>query len=113
MTSGIFFSSEHLPLLGLRDVIARAERLKVEELAVEIVEERLDVRLAVEERVPIIGAPREGRARSHRGVDEQAVSDRCDQPGDDDRCRAERRDLQTLTVSAEFGWFYFFAWQKG
>ncbi|MCA1665315.1 MAG: hypothetical protein LC659_13805, partial [Myxococcales bacterium] len=66
-----------------------------------------DVRLAVEERVDVVGAPRERRAWPHRGVRKQAVSDGSDQPGDDDRSRAERRDLKTLTVSAEFRWWRF------
>jgi len=96
-----------LPLLGLLNVVARAERLEVEELSVEVVEERFDVRLAVEERVDVFGAPRERRTWPHRGVGEQAVSDGCDQPGDDDRSRAEGRDLNTATVTAKFRWFRF------
>src|SRR4051794_21969901 len=101
-----------LPLLGLLNVVARAERLEVEELSVEVVEERFDVRLAVEQRVDVVGAPGECRAWPHRGVGEQAVCDGSDQPGDDDRSRTERRDLQTLTVSAELRGIRFFTWQK-
>src|SRR5437879_1483722 len=103
---------KRLPLLGLLNFVARAERLEVEELAVESVEERFDVGLAVEERIDVVDAPRIGRARSHRGMGEQAVRDRSEQPGDDDRSRAERRDLKTLTVPSEFRFWFFSTWQK-
>jgi hypothetical protein len=93
---------ERLPLLGERDVVSRAELLNGEQLQVYVVEERFDVRLAIQERIDIVGASRERRARPRRGAREQAVCDGSDQPGDDDRARAERHDLKTLTVSAEF-----------